>query len=440
MIKQSIRIVFIMFAMVQTLTAQTFAGKVKDQQGKVVSNVQIYVVEDDTYTQTNSEGHWTYSSSEEKIKTFIFHKDGYTYEQINGQTPSTKIHTTLRKSQKSLASLREEGYLKNGCNTVNIPDDPKWNIDFEITTLKGDLAPDKKYTRRDPSAVIKVDDLYYVWYSYSLTFDKTKTAPWDFNDLYYATSTDGITWEEKGIAVGRGEAGSYDARSVFTTEVLVDNGKYYLVYQAAADQEGVFGRNTVGMAWAETPNGPWTKLDTPVLTPTYTKNLVFDNKSAHDPCIISYDDKFYLYYKGECGCMDTEDCVTWCNPLCGMRKQVKWGVAIANSPTGPYVKSEFNPITNTGHEVMVWPYADGVAILQHQDGPEALSIQYSDDGVNFNIKGKVTGFPEAAGLYRTEKSDTDPHAGVSWGMGHKLMWNAGPKGWMYIYRFDKKLK
>lgn len=200
------------------------------------------------------------------------------------------------------------------------------------------------------------------------------------------------------------------------------------------------GTNTVGMAWANNPNGPWAKLDKPVLTPTYTNNMFFDNKSAHDPCIITYNNKFYLYYKGECGCMGDEDCIKWCNPVCGLRKQVKWGVAIADSPTGPYIKSEFNPITNTGHEVMVWPYADGVAILQHQDGPEALSIQYSEDGVNFDIKGKVTGFPEAAGLYRAEKSDTNPHAGVTWGMGHKLKWDAGPKGWMYIYRFDKKTK
>lgn len=437
MIKQFFVALSILFFIMEG-KAQTFSGQVKTQNQQPIENVEVYIVEDDATILTNAKGVWSYASKNNSPKTIVFYKEGFAYEQLNEIKPVSNINITLRKPHESLASIREAGYVKNGCNTVNIPDDSEWNIDFEITTLKGDLAPDNKHTRRDPSAVIKVGDLYYVWYSYSLTFDDTKTAPWDYNDLYYAVSKDGITWEEKGLAVGRGAPGSYDARSVFTTEILEDNGKYYLVYQAAADLEGIRGRNTVGMAYADSPNGPWTKLDQPVLTPTYTKNVFFDNKSAHDPCIITYNNKFYLYYKGECGCMDNVGCIKWCNPVCRLRKQVKWGVAIADSPLGPYTKSEFNPITNTGHEVMVWPYADGVAILQHQDGPEALSIQYAKDGLNFEIKGKVTGFPEAAGLYRTEKSNSDPHAGVSWGMGHKLNWDAGPKGWMYIYRFDKK--
>ena len=94
------------------------------------------------------------------------------------------------------------------------------------------VAPDPKYTRRDPSAVIKVKNKYYMWYSYSITNDANKTAPWDLNDLYYATSTDGITWKEEGIAVGRGVPGSYDARSVFTviTSYSIHYTKLYEEY------------------------------------------------------------------------------------------------------------------------------------------------------------------------------------------------------------------
>ena len=74
-----------------------------------------------------------------------------------------------------------------------------WNVSFLHSNLKGDLAPDKKYTRRDPSAVIKVDSLYYMWYSFSLSDDTMKIAPWDLNDIYYAISVDGVTWTEKGV-------------------------------------------------------------------------------------------------------------------------------------------------------------------------------------------------------------------------------------------------
>ena len=87
---------------------------------------------------------------------------------------------------------------------------------------------------------------------------------------------------------------AYDARSVFTTEILAANGKYYLVYQAAADLDGIYNRNVVGMSWANSPDGPWTKLEQPVLTPTYTNHLFFDNNAVHDPCIVPYQGKFYL--------------------------------------------------------------------------------------------------------------------------------------------------
>ena len=417
--------------------AQTFGGNIKDAEGISLENAVAYIVEDDLTALTDNNGSWSIIASDTNPKTIVFGKEGFTYEQIIGQLPAIDISIVLRNEQKSSATLREEGYLADGCSSVDIPDDPKWNITFEIQELKGDLAPDPTYTRRDPSSVIEVNDTFFVWYSYSLTNDNAKIAPWDLNDLYYASSVDGITWTEHGIAVGRGEAGSFDHRSVFTTEIFVYENTYYLVYQAAADKDGIYNRNVVGMAKANSPRGPWIKLNEPVLRPTYTNDTYFDNNAVHDPCIIQYNNKFHLYYKGECNCMGAIGCANWCNPVCGLGKQVKWGVAVADDPAGPYKKSVFNPVTNTGHEVMVWPYADGLAILQHQDGPEANSIQYSGDGFNFDIKGKVTNFPEAAGLYRSSESDSDPHAGVSWGLGHKLMWNSGPHGWMYIYRFYK---
>jgi len=420
----------------QLLLAQNFKGVVLNTEGKPVEGAEVYMVENGATTTTDSRGMWALTSADQNTKTLVFHKDGYTYEQMLKQAPDADIVGTLRKAQKSAATLREESYIKNGCNTVKVPNDKKWNVKFKISELKGDLAPDPKYTRRDPSAVIKVKNKYYMWYSYSITNDANKTAPWDLNDLYYATSTDGITWKEEGIAVGRGVPGSYDARSVFTTEILAANGKYYLVYQAAADLDGIYNRNVVGMSWANSPDGPWTKLEQPVLTPTYTNHLFFDNNAVHDPCIVPYQGKFYLYYKGECNCRDNAGCVRWCNPICGLKKQVKWGVAIADKPTGPYVKSVKNPITNTGHEVMVWPFAKGMAILQHQDGPEPKTIQFSENGFDFNIMGGVENIPEAAGLFRAPVSKKNPHAGITWGVGHKLNFVKGQKSWMNIYRFD----
>ncbi|MFY0607614.1 MAG: Ig-like domain-containing protein [Cyclobacteriaceae bacterium] len=419
-------------------TSQTFQGVVKDANSdNPLAGVSVRIVEDNLSATTDSNGMFSITASNSDTKSLYFELDDYMFEDQYKVEPSTDLEIKLRKRIKSAATIREESYVANGDCSPDIPNDEDWNVDFEQTDLKGDLAPDNTYTRRDPSAVLFRNGKYYVWYSYSLTNGEGKTAPWDLNDIYYATSEDGEAWTEHGAAVTRGEAGSFDHRSVFTTEIFNHEGKYYLVYQAAKDQAGVYDRNFVGMAHADSPDGPWTKIPEPVLRPTYTDNLWFDNNAVHDPCIIFYENKFRLYYKGECNCFSASGCNRWCNPVCNLGKQVKWGVAIADSPTGPYVKSEMNPITNTGHEVMVWNYNGGVAILQHQDGPEAQTIQFAEDGFNFEIKGSATNLPEAAGLFRPENPADNPHGGIEWGLSHVLKWDV-PGGWMHLRRFKKK--
>ncbi|MEN0046720.1 MAG: family 43 glycosylhydrolase [Bacteroidota bacterium] len=337
--------------------------------------------------------------------------------------------------------MRLEQYDQNNNCEVDIPNNPEWNIAFDRSNLRGDLVPNVRYTRRDPSSVLRVNGKYYVWYSYSITDGPGKTAPWDLNDLYYASSTDGITWEEHGPAIERGPAGSYDHRSAFTTEVFYHDSTFYLVYQAAANLTGVYGRNTIAMAHATSPHGPWTKLVEPILEPTFTSAPVFDNNAVHDPCLLFFKDKFYLYYKGESNQTPICGIGVW-----GLNKQVKWGVAISDNPTGPFVKSEYNPITNTGHEVCVWKSGEGVALMLYQDGPEYGTLQYAADGINFEIMGEVekfvltnysSDFPEAAGLYRPVSEDRSPVSGVSWGLCHVLTREQGTY-WMYLKRFENE--
>ena len=85
----------------------------------------------------------------------------------------------------------------------------EWFCGFEYTPAKG-LGYEEGVHRRDPSSVIEVNNLYYVWYTKSTGVyfglshkgsSRTKVFPWDFADIWYATSSDGINWTEKGIAV-----------------------------------------------------------------------------------------------------------------------------------------------------------------------------------------------------------------------------------------------
>ncbi len=322
----------------------------------------------------------------------------------------------------------------------------EWFGEFQVFDLKGDLAYEEGVVRRDPSAVIQVDGKYFVWYSKSVgptdgfagNIEEDKVFPWDRCDIWYATSDDGWTWKEEGLAVKRGPKGSYDDRSVFTTEILAHEGKYYLTYQTVKSPYSARVKNQVGIAWADSPHGPWTKSEEPILSPAdngtwkgdsdnrflVEKKGDFDSHKVHDPCLMFYNGKFYLYYKGER--MGEE--ITFGG------REIRHGVAIAEDPLGPYVKSPYNPISNSGHEICVWPYQGGIASLITTDGPEKNTIQWSPDGINFDIMSVIKGAPHAIGLNRSLEHEQAPLAALDWGLTHEYR----SYDYQYIRRFSGK--
>ena len=320
---------------------------------------------------------------------------------------------------------------------------PEWFCGFRKQDLKGDFQYEEGVIRRDPSAVILVGDTYYVWYTrgegktygFGTGDSSKKVFPWDLTEVWYATSKDGWDWKEKGLAVARGPQGTYDDRAVFTPEILAHDGKYYLVYQVVKAPYLNRVKNNVGMAIAESPVGPWEKLHAPILKPAdngqwlgdednrfkVIKQGDFDSHKVHDPTLMYYKDKFYLYYKGE----RMGERITFGG------REIKWGVAIADKPEGPYVKSPYNPITNSGHELCVWPYRGGIAAMLITDGPERNTIQFAQDGVNFEIKSHIKSGPQAVGLVRSLDADKTPLEAMRWGLCHEYR-----GGWQYIRRFE----
>lgn len=317
----------------------------------------------------------------------------------------------------------------------------EWYCTFRFDDVNG-IGFEENINRRDPSSVLLIDGLYYTWYSRSVgphvgfgTGDPdAKVWPWDYCDIWYATSEDGQNWTEQGVAVARGETGRYDDRSVFTVEVLVHDGKYYLVYQCVKSPYVRRVKNTVGMAIADSPRGPWRTLDEPILRASDTgvwdgdednRFLVkeqgeFDSHKVHDPSLFYFQGKFHLYYNGE---------------IMGERlymggRETKWGVAIADQIEGPYIKSPYNPVTNSGHETCLWHYKGGLAALLTTDGVERNTIQYTTDGVNFEIVAGVKDpAPHAAGPFRTPDHDNRPLEGLAWGLCHEHK-----DGWDYRMR------
>ena len=149
-------------------------------------------------------------------------------------------------------------------------------------------------SRRDPSKVLKIGDTYYVWYTRRQTRidpvgpadsdqagDDIPIVDWDLADICYATSKDGFDWQEQGVAVARAPQGSYGDRSLSTPDILAFGGRYYLYYQTFTT---IWRQNdcvNVSMAWADSPDGPWTRLERPVISQGAAGE--WDSCAIHDP-------------------------------------------------------------------------------------------------------------------------------------------------------------
>lgn len=284
------------------------------------------------------------------------------------------------------------------------------------------LGLEKGVSRRDPSSILKIDGTYFVWYTLSTggpisknpteaCYDEAdpmvRRFSWDYGCIAYSTSTDGFHWEEKGIALYPGPAGSFDCRSVFTPDIMYTDGKYYLYYQAtkSADENPI----VIAMAWSDSPHGPWHKQEEPVLYPD--EGIAYPG--VMDPNLLIRDGKYWLYYV---------------NP--------KYSVAVADKPEGPFIKSKITPVTNSAHECHAWPYKEGVVLLVVRYGPEKNTVQYASDGLNFEIMSRVTYPPNGAGAYIADRyTNTTNGKGITWGLSH-VMQDTEDHTEAYLVRFD----
>ncbi len=303
---------------------------------------------------------------------------------------------------------------------------------FRYTPVKG-LATPTGVSRRDPTKVIRVNGTYYVWYTRRDTGcdpvgqqDATDSVPatdWDLADIWYATSTDGITWQEQGLAVHRPPKPGTGWRSICTPDILVWEGRYYLYFQAYSDVCCGTIRCPVRVASADSPNGPWTLEDAIPIEPGPPG--AWDNIKINDPYLLVHNGRILLYYKG--APVERGDEYV-------LRMQ---GVAMADSPLGPFVKSPLNPVINSGHETGLFPWKEGVAAIVSLDGPEKNTIQYAPDGENFEVMSIIQVPPVAPGPCVPDAfADNADGRGITWGLCHINPDGGGPVNGSVLARFD----
>lgn len=269
--------------------------------------------------------------------------------------------------------------------------------------------------RRDPSDIIKVGDLYYVW------FTKGKVADGYDSTVWYATSPDGHAWTEKGECIPRGSVGRWDEQSAFTPNILVAQGKYWIFYTGVPKPFNKDTKTAIGMAVSDSPDGPWKKLEAnPVLKPSANPDA-FDSMRIDDSCLILRGGKYWVYYKGR--------------QLGKGPADTKLGVAKSDHPEGPYVKYAGNPVIRGNHEVLVWPQGKGVAAMIGTTGPKEItqSILFAEDGLHFSKTHRILNVPTAAGAYRPEAfTDSGTGQQIEWGVHIGIR----PKALPFIERFD----
>jgi hypothetical protein len=288
---------------------------------------------------------------------------------------------------------------------------------FDGFTYAPAIPREEGVTRRDPIPVIRVDETFYVWYSRT-----TETAHGYTASVWYATSSDGLSWIERGEALPKGAEGAFDEHAVFTPTILRSGGRFYLFYTAVPepftnDQGGPGGtRTAIGVATSECPQGPWERFaGNPVLCPDNDPRR-FDSMRVDDTCLLVRDERYWMFYKGR-----------QANRTPG---QTKMGLAVADSPTGPYEKHAANPVLDSGHEVCVWPHGAGVGCIVAPTGPQGSSLQYSPDGLHFQ-KVRDCQPPKAPGPHREDDFRDGPGPGVRWG----ISMEHDPR-WPYLVRFE----
>ena len=308
---------------------------------------------------------------------------------------------------------------------------------FKYTELKGfDYSDhDGTVSRRDPSKILFAYGKYYVWYTHrhspvppvgmaraAEATDLIPSADWDLADIWYATSTDGFNWEEQGVAIQRPEKPLVGWRSVTTTDILEWEGKYYLYYQGFMEASGTRGDDCpVAVSWADSPNGPWTAYNE-IVIPNGGEGE-WDQYSIHDPYPLVYKGKIYLYYKSDFGERPHR-----------VRMQ---GLATSDNPLGPFTKHPLNPVINSGHETSLFPFKSGIAALVYKDGNEHNTIQYSADGVNFEIVSITELMPWAGAPYIPDAfTDTKDGRGITWGLAHFIALGGNEKFHSMLVRFD----
>ncbi|MCL7762567.1 glycoside hydrolase family protein [Polaribacter sp. Z014] len=238
---------------------------------------------------------------------------------------------------------------------VSCGEKPKKTIEKETTQKEVDLkiefgkvAQKSVFSGGDEisiwggSVVKGEDNLYHMFYS---RWPKNIGWEWvNYSEVAHAVSKDPLgPYKHVDVALKERGEGFWDGSATHNPTVHKMNGKYYIYYMGNFGDKKIVSvpgkakinwmhRNNqrVGVAVADSPNGPWKRFDKPVLDITYNNDDASDALMTSNPSVCQMTDgKVLLIYKA----VGKKFPMPNGGPVVHM-------VAIAESPTGPFVKQK----------------------------------------------------------------------------------------------------
>ncbi len=283
--------------------------------------------------------------------------------------------------------------------------------------------------RRDPSDVIRIGELDYVFYTRVELGDPIYPRRLA-GRIWYATSGDeGHSWVERGLVLDHGPKGAFDSLGVFDPAVTRDADGRLLLYYAGIGPPFNFRfeswerTNTIELGVVELAlgedslvSGIMRRSEQPILSPLPRKTRAFDSLQVSDPTMLRRGDLYYLFYQARAFPAEDDRTTT--------------GLVIGESPIGPFSRSPFpSPALGFSKDTSVWNFRGGVLSLVTQ---AERGLYWAPDGEHFaRVLERVEGSLNEPGLARPR----DQHSPRElWGI-HVGGYAANP----FLERFELEL-
>ncbi|WNH12710.1 glycoside hydrolase family protein [Thalassobellus suaedae] len=128
--------------------------------------------------------------------------------------------------------------------------------------------------------------------------------------------------------------GFWDATTCHNPSIHFVDGKYALFFMGNSNRK--LNTQRIGLATADSLYGPWKRPDEPLLNPG--KEGEWDDHCTTNPSFLKHPNgEYWMYYKS----FDTEGYI---HPKFKIRGNRKYGLAIAKTLEGPYIKYDGNPV------------------------------------------------------------------------------------------------